>query len=186
MQPAGWPVTRKQENPMARRSALVFAAVGAAVVFSGIGLSAGTSAEPLVVGEALTGINAPGVNGVIWTRRKDHFTLQIQLTTPPGARGLRLEPVAPGAAASPAGNTYPDVRVQLRDANGAQIPYLRRLAVSPGLQAQSVLRGATDGARRSEVIYTFHLGDGENADTITLQINEREFNAKVPRLGGTG
>jgi hypothetical protein len=139
-----------------------------------------------VVGQELTGINAPGVSGVIWTRRQDHYTLQIQLNTPPGRGNALINPATVPVPAAPSGNPYPDVRVQLRDNKGGQIPHLRRLAVSPSLQARPVVRGGPDGARRTEVIYTFHLSDGDHADTVTLQINEREFVAKVPRLGGTG
>lgn len=171
---------------MTRRSAGIIAAYGAAIAFSGVGWSAESASAPLVVGEELTGIDAPGVSGVIWTRRQDHYTLQIQLKTPPSQNNRPINPGAAPAVASPSGNPYPDVRVQLRDSKGAQIPHLRRLAVAPSLQARPVERGGPDGARRSEVIYTFQLGDGVHADTIKLQINDREFVAKMPRLGGAG
>jgi hypothetical protein len=176
----------EKEKDMFRRSAGMMAALGAAIAFSGVVLSAESAIEPLVVGQELTGITAPGLSGVIWTRRQDRYTLQIQLSTPPGQNNALINPATALAPAAPSGNPYPDVRVQLRDSKGGQIPHLRRLAVSPSLQTRPVVRGGPDGARRTEVIYTFHLSDGDHADTITLQINEREFIAKMPRLGGAG
>lgn len=143
-----------------------------------------------VVGHEFTGISAPGVTGVFWTRREDHYTLQIQFSTPPAIR--RVETLIAGrtiagelpSAPAVTGEVYPDVRVQLRGRNGAVIPHLRRLAVDPGLKSQPILRGAPDGTRRTEVVYTFRSGDGENANTMALQIDGREFVEKVPRLSG--
>jgi hypothetical protein len=175
-------VVKPEGEPMTRHSAGIITAISLAVGFTGLAVCAESNGEPLVVGQELTGISAPGVSGVIWTRRQDHYTLQIQLTVPP-AQTLRVDPGAVPAAASASGNPYPDVRVQLRDSKGGQIPHMRRLAISPALQARPVVRGGLDGARRTEVIYTFQLSDGDHADTITLQINEREFTTKMPRLG---
>lgn len=153
------------------------AALLAALAFGGVALSGESSPHQAVVGQALTGISAPGVTGIIWTRRQDHYTLQILLARPPGVFGGTLP------AAAPSGNPYPDVRVQLQDGTGAGIPHLRRLAVAPSLQTQAVARGGADRTGRIEVIYTFHLGDGGRAKLLTLQINERSFVAAVPPLG---
>jgi hypothetical protein len=159
---------------MKRPVAKIILAFTAATALIGIARSAEPTTESMVLGQALVGIEAPGVTQVLWIRRQDYYTLQVQFVMPP--RG----PNPPMVAAAPSGNPYPDVRVQLRDSSGAQIPHLRRLAV--GNLAQAVARGAADNARRSEVIYTFHLGDGDSADTIRLQINDREFVGKLPRL----
>lgn len=151
---------------------------GAVLTFSGTAQSAESSAQSLVVGQEIAGITAPGLTGVLWTRRQDYYTLQVQFTRPPNPISGD-PPMAPGSST---GNPYPDVRVELRDSSGAQIPHVRRYAVTPGLRAQPVARGSADGVGRIEVIYTFHLGDGERAKTIALQINERQFVTGIPRL----
>ncbi|HWL63466.1 MAG TPA: hypothetical protein VNQ32_11745 [Steroidobacteraceae bacterium] len=170
-----------------KRDARLIATFVAVLTFT-VTASAGepVALEP-VVGHEFREISAPGVTGVFWTRRGDHYTLQIQFNIPPGSNRLQ-NLAAAGLAPTPGagGQAYPDVRIQLRDRNGATIPHLNRLAVEPSLKTQSVLRGAQDGARRSEVVYTFWLGDGNNADTLTLQIDGREFVEKVPRLPGGG
>lgn len=165
---------------MTRRSTGIMLAFGAAVAFSGSALSAESLAEGVVVGQELTGIDTPFPQGVLWTRRQDYYTLQIRLGPPPAANNLN--PGAALPAAAPSGNPYPDVRVQLRDKNGAQLSHLKRFAVSRNLKAQQVVRGGVDPAMRTEVVYTFPLASGEQAETITLQINDQKYVTKIPRL----
>lgn len=165
---------------MTRRSTAIILALGLSAAYSGSALAAETSAEALVVGQELTGIDAPFPDGVYWTRRADHYTLQIRLGPPPARSNLN--PPAAWSAAAPSENPYPDLRVQLRDKNGALLPHLRRLAVSPNLQAQPVVRGGVDNARRTEVIYTFALPVGDSAETITLQVNDAQYVTRIPRL----
>jgi hypothetical protein len=167
------------EHHLMNRGAAAIVVLGATLTLSGVTTTAELP-QPQVVGQELTGISAPGVTGVLWTRRQDHFTLQVQLTRPPNNLAAKPTPV------SPTGIAYPDIRVQLRDSKGTEIPHLRRLAVAPSLQAQAVARGAADSAGRIEVIYTFHLGDGERADTVAIQINERSFVEQIPRLAAPG
>jgi hypothetical protein len=165
---------------MIRRSTPTILALGLFAAFSGSALAAESSADALVVGQELTGIDTPFPEGVFWTRRADHYTLQIRLGPAPARSNLN--PPAAQSAAAPSGNPYPDMRVQLRDKNGALLPHMRRLAVSPNLQAQPVVRGGVDNARRSEVIYTFALSVGDSAETITLLVNGTQYVTRIPRL----
>jgi hypothetical protein len=160
--------------------------LGAALAFSCSAISGEPAADPLVVGYEFKDISVTGVSGIFLTRREDHFTLQFQFCIPGGNQpglvrtGQARVCTTPRAPDSP----YPDVRVQLRDRNGALIPHLRRLAVGSA-KPVPVLRGAADGVVRAEVIYTFRLSDVEHAESITLQIDGQEFVQKVPRLAGT-
>src|SRR5688572_8586324 len=103
------------------KQARLFLTFGAVFAFSCIAISAEPAVGPPVVGHEFKGISVPGVTGVFWTRRNDHFTLQVQFDTPPSSRtrqqNLTLAGVA--IATATAGQAYPDVRVQLRDRNGA-------------------------------------------------------------------
>lgn len=144
------------------------------------------SGEPVtaapVVGHEFKDISVPGISGIFWTRREDHFTLQFQFCTS-AVSGFNSHLAGSCTAARPPESPYPDVRVQLRDRNGAEISHLRRLAVG-GTKPVPVVRGAADGVARAEVVYVYHLGDGERAEAITVRIDGREFVEKVPRLSG--
>ena len=69
---------------MTRRSTPIILALGLFAAFSGSALAAESSADALVVGQELTGIDTPFPEGVFWTRRADHYTLQIRLGPAPG------------------------------------------------------------------------------------------------------
>lgn len=151
---------------MRRRSGLIVGVLVAASAIGGFSIAQQTPSS-----HNLLKLRAEGkVEAVLWTRRADHYTLQVIFP-----RGIQL-----GRSLQPATNVpdegaprlaYPDVRVWLLKDDGTMIAPLKRLAVAPSLAATAVARGASDTARRIEVMYEFPLSAGTEAVAIAMQVD---------------
>jgi hypothetical protein len=118
-----------------------------------------------VVAQDLVQLRAEGrIESVMWTRRTDHFSLQVTFPRSPAA-------AAPAASADAAALPYPDVRVWLLRADGTTIAPLRRQARAANGNITQVARGAPDAIRRVEVSYAFPLAAAEEAVAIAVAVD---------------
>jgi hypothetical protein len=127
-----------------------------------------------VVGWDLKGLTSDKVSSVMWTRREDHYTLQVVFAVPGGMRPPRSDPRP--LTEQP----YPEVNAWVLARDGGAIEPLRRLAVSQFATAEArfparvVGRGQEDRNRRMEVNYVFPLAAAD-ARGIVLKVDDRYF-----------
>lgn len=120
------------------------------------------------------------IEAVLWTRRTDHYTLQVVFPR----RGRISAPTQKVVENDPDPRlAYPDVRVWVLKADGTVIPPLQRLGVSPDLTATPVPRGASDGNTRIEVMYRFPLSAGTEAVAIAVAVDGEHRIQQVTALG---
>lgn len=126
--------------------------------------------DSVVVGQALKQLEIPGkISAVLWTRRKDEFTLQVvrDIAEERGRKQVTSRSVPPMSTTSAAEG----LQAWLLMADGAAIPPSRRLEATEKERARCAESPRTR-CLGYEVLFSYPHADGEKAVAVALSIGD--------------
>lgn len=148
--------------------------------FSAGALPASSAADTAVVGVALTDLEIPGqVSAVLWTRRTDRITLQINRRTAEEYQRQLATARNPDSLRA----VQDEVRIWLLRADGTHIAPTGRSERSESSKGRCDARNLR--CLGYQIYYAFPLAAGEEAVAVAMQFNDQFLIQKLPRLQGT-
>ena len=162
---------------MKRKS--VFLTLGAVIFFSeAAGAADPVTTKPQVVGQALVKLEVPGkIAAVLWTRRDDHFTLQIMRREEGGQVRVASRPALSSANTRFVG----DLQVWLLKADGTVVLPTRKLEAptKAGCIATPLIPKPCLGY---ETLYSFPIAAGAEAVAVAMSLGDLFAIEKLPVL----